>query len=83
MCAAYERGPPGGTVQRPRVTQTTVPRPGTSHIVSSIATIPIAMDSRQARASSGRSPQFGPAVPPGTAGPGTRRTPDTSTYATK
>ncbi len=47
------------------------------HSVSSIATIAIPIDSRQARASSGRSPH--PAPPAAPAATGTSRTPESST----
>lgn len=64
--------PPGGPDGRAR-------NAPAAHMASSMATMPIPMDSRHARASSGRSPQRTAAGPPAGTAEGTRRAPVTST----
>lgn len=88
--APYERAALSGTVRGDEVTRATDSgrrraggrrtEPG-RHIASSIATMPIPIDSRQARASSGRSPQGAGPPPPAEAGAGagTSRAPESST----
>lgn len=54
-----------------------------AHIASNMASMPIPIDSRHARATSGWSPQPPGAVPPDGAAAGTSRAPVSSTYPVK